>query len=249
MKNKKIIIFLIILSSIITGVFAESMTKYGFYLALDELETDIVKKYLEAGYDPNKCRGEAMWVDSNPLRVVSEQWFSAYDFRKQDMKKIDSLPDVDIIYLLIQYGANINKLPYIWNKVWRMNNKRIERILKNEEDKNKKTQIIVEDCNRVLKALLDNGADPNMKGHPFPFGDSKKLLLFTDKKAFKYFNSEEATTPLYEAIKKGMTWESQVDLLLEYGAKLDSSCLIAAKLSGEQAMIDKIENLMKEMNK
>ena len=246
MKNKKIIINLIIFLTIINGAFAEKMTKYGFYIALDGLEVDTVKEYLEAGYNPNKCRGEAMWVDSNPLRVVSEQWFSAYDFRKQDMKNIYSFPDVDIIQLLIQYGANINTLPYIWNKVWKMNNKRLDRLLRDENDKNIKAQIIVEDCNRVLKALLENGADPNMKGHPFPFGNSRKLLLFTDKKAFKYFNSEEATTPIYEAIKKGMIWESQVDLLLQYGAKLDSSCLTAAELSGDQEMIDKITKLLKE---
>ena len=83
-----------------------------------------------------------------------------------------------------------------------------------------------------------------MKGHPFPYSHSLKVLFFTDRIAFKYFNSPEATTPLYEAIKKGMRWESQVDLLLEYGATLDESCLEAAKLSGEQEMVDKIEKLM-----
>lgn len=66
----------------------------------------------------------------------------------------------------------------------------------------------VEDANRLLQVYLEAGADPNMKGHPFPFGKSRKLLFFTDKKAFKYFNSNEATTPLYEATKKGMQWEN-----------------------------------------
>ena len=40
-----------------------------------------------------------------------------------------------------------------------------------------------------------------------------------------------------------MTWESQVDLLLEYGAKLDKSCLKAARLSRDEGMIKKIEQL------
>ena len=48
----------------------------------------------------------------------------------------------------------------------------------------------------------------------------------------------------YEAIKKGMKWESQVDLLLKYGATLDESCLEAAKLSGDEDMIKKIEKLI-----
>ena len=95
-----------------------------------------------------------------------------------------------------------------------------------------------------MRVLLESGANPNLKGHPYPFGKSRWLLFFTDKKAFKYFNSPEATTPLYEAIKKGMVWESQVDLLLEYGATLDESCLEAAKQSGDEAMIQKIEKLL-----
>jgi hypothetical protein len=41
-----------------------------------------------------------------------------------------------------------------------------------------------------------------------------------------------------------MVWESQVDLLLEYGATLDESCREAAKLSGDEAMIQKIEKLL-----
>ena len=112
--------------------------------------------------------------------------------------------------------------------------------------KEKEEREWIEDTNRLIEKLLLAGADPNMKGHPFPFGTSLQLLFFTDKKAFKYFNSKEATTPLYEAIKKGMKWESQVDLLLKYGAILDESCLEAAKLSGDEDMIKKIEKLCQE---
>ena len=38
-------------------------------------------------------------------------------------------------------------------------------------------------------------------------------------------------------------WESQVDLLLEYGAQLDESCKKAAQESGDTAMIEKINKL------
>ena len=68
----------------------------------------------------------------------------------------------------------------------------------------------------------------------------------TGEEAMQYFSSAEATTPLYEAIKKGIEWESQVNLLLEYGAKLDDSCLIAAKLSGDEAMVKKIEKFLEK---
>jgi hypothetical protein len=245
-KISSLLLFFLITS----GAYAEKMNKYLFYNALYRLEDETVKLYLEEGYDPNKCRGEALWVDSNPLRVVTENWFSTYDFIQLHSKTLISYPDVNIINYLVKYGANINQLPYIWDKVWSFDNIRLKRITKNiETDKVEIEQIIINDNNRIIKTLLENGADPNMKGHPFPFGKSRKLLFFTDKKAFKYFNSEEATTPIYEAIKKGMTWESQIDLLLEYGAELDESCLKAAKLSGEQAMIDKIEKLMKERAK
>ena len=40
-----------------------------------------------------------------------------------------------------------------------------------------------------------------------------------------------------------MRWESEIDLLLKYGAIIDESCLEAAKLSGEEAMIEKIQKL------
>ena len=66
----------------------------------------------------------------------------------------------------------------------------------------------------------------------------------TVKKARRKFKSKKATTPLYEAIKKGMRWESQVDLLIEYGALVDKSCLEAAKLSGDDQMIKKIERII-----
>lgn|GEM_PF-2732115 len=32
-----------------------------------------MQKHLEAGYNPNKCRGEAGWYDSKPLKVLIEQ--------------------------------------------------------------------------------------------------------------------------------------------------------------------------------
>ena len=44
-------------------------------------------------------------------------------------------------------------------------------------------------------------------------------------------------------------WESQVDLLLQYGAILDDSCIKAAELSGDEKMILKIQELMKSKSR
>ena len=108
----------------------------------------------------------------------------------------------------------------------------------------KRIESYITDSNRVLKLFLDAGADVNRKGSPVPF-DYEKSKKMTEEEVRRHFNSPEATTPLYEAIKKGSKWESQVDLLLEYGAALDESCLEAARLSGDDAMIEKVENLLK----
>ena len=101
----------------------------------------------------------------------------------------------------------------------------------------------MENVNSIIKALLDAGADPNKRGHYRLLEDFTKQYLLTDKKVRTLCSSPDATSPLYEAIKKGMKWEDQVDLLLEYGAVLDESCLKAAEESGDEAMIEKVSSL------
>jgi len=83
----------------------------------------------------------------------------------------------------------------------------------------------------------------NRKGSPIPF-EFEKAETITEEEIKACFNSPEATTPIYEAIKKGIAWESQVDLLLKYGARLDISCLKAAEESGDPVMIKKIKALL-----
>jgi hypothetical protein len=65
----------------------------------------------------------------------------------------------------------------------------------------------------------------------------------TDERAAKYF--ARGTRPVNEAIKKGMRWESQVDLLLQY-TTLDKDSLKAARQSKDKAMVQKIKKLWKE---
>ena len=248
--KKGIITISLLLLTFILGAQEMPLSSYYFYVAVYREDVKWVQKHLEAGYNPNKCRGEAGWVDSIPLKVLIEGFTNNY-YNKIEEKPLN-YRDLIILRLLVENGAHINQLPYIWDRVYSFNNKNLkswerEREFRGESmfsfDIKFQKDCFVEDANRLLQAYLDAGADPNMKGHPFPFGKSRKLLFFTDKKAFKYFNSSEATTPLYEAIKKGMQWESQVDLLLKYGAAVDESCLEAAKLSGEEAMVEKIQKL------
>ncbi|MCR5385664.1 MAG: hypothetical protein K6E69_00950 [Treponema sp.] len=250
MKRKTILIILscLFISQSSSEDFRSYLSYRYFYEAVYGKDFEWVKNHLKAGYDPEKCKGEAGWVDSIPLKVVVETLHS-YIIDGQNS-------DTMIIDLLIQYGADVNRLPYVWDRIYLYNdfdiieeryknNYKKDGILYEGAVKEKEEREWVAKINRVIEKLLLAGADPNMKGHPFPFGTSWQLLFFTDKKAFKYFNSKEATTPLYEAIKKGMKWESQVDLLLKYGATLDESCLEAAKLSGDAAMLEKIEKLLK----
>ena len=188
-----------------------------FYEALLTHNVEKTRVFLDAGYDPDNCFFPGcVWEEGNPLLVVSFKW-----------EPSDNVEEM--IRLLVEYGADINRLPYIWRRV---------NFFDNESEK--------EYSNRVIKALLDNGADPNLKGLFAPFDEEKyfSYITMTEKKARKKFKSKKATTPLYEAIKKGILWESQVDLLLEYGAQPDKSCLEAAKLSGDDQMIKKIERIV-----
>lgn len=260
--NKYFFMFLLTLI-VLSNVEADDvikLSKYQFYNAIYMQNVELVKKHLEAGYDPNKCRGEAGWVDSNPLRVLTESLYTYRDDPELSIGRIVELDhknkdkpraDIEIFDSLIEKGADVHRLPYVWLRINRFNNKDFKmaeemrlyrKITIAKEDIDYQDSCWVEDVNYLLEALLKAGADPNMKGHPFPFGKSRELLFFSDKKAFKYFNSNEATTPINEAIKKGKKWESQVDLLLKYGAVVDEDSVKAAEAAGDDEMIKKIKD-------
>lgn len=210
-----------------------------------------VKDFLDAGYSPNNCLTlYEGWNCSNPLMLFCTS--SAYSTYYEENP---TYPDVEVFNLLVNAGADVNKYPYVWSYVYNRDNFSINRFLKEYSENqitfdelNKKISCKISDYNRVIKLFLDAGSDVNRKGHPKPF-DKEVDKRIKEKQVFEYFNSPEATTPLYEAIKKGKYWESQVDLLLEYGAILDESCLEAAKLSGDEQMMEKIQKLWEEKNK
>ena len=206
-----------------------------------------VQDYLDAGCDPNYCLSlaEESWQYSNPLML-----FNTYSMYHTYNVEHPTYPDIDVFNKLVKAGADIHKYPYVWAAVFCHSNRTIDSLKSFVGDGQTEAKLefqingFISDSNRVLKLFLDTGADVNRKGSPVPF-DYEKSKKMTEEEVQRHFNSPEATTPLYEAIKKGMLWESQVDLLLEYGAALDESCMEAARLSGDDAMIEKVENLLK----
>jgi hypothetical protein len=236
--------------------FEERMIKkahpYFFYNALYQYDIGLVRRFIEAGSDPNKCKGENGWVDSNPLKVVTEGFYNTYDYLNQIQKIIsEPAPDIVIIQLLVNAGADINRLPYVWDRVNRYGNEKYERIISHRRLNNLtldpdvvkiEMDAYISDANRVLIALLEAGADPDRLGHPYPFGYDWKVPFLNDKRANKYF--DQGTHAINIAIEKGIMWESQVDLLLRY-TSLDEESLRAAERSNDPAMISKINDLWK----
>lgn len=217
------------------------------YSARSDAEIEKIKEVLSRGADPNYCDGEAGWVDSNPLSVVAESIFYTYNQKENDVAVLPS--DLVVFKLLIDAGADITRRPYIWQRVNYMNNKDLKRVISRIKKRSPNittyelNQIVgkyMNDCNRLIKAFLEAGADPDMPGHPYPFSYEGMKAGITDKEAKKYFL--KGTRAVNVAIEKGIAWESQVDLLLEY-TKLDEDSLKAAARSNDPLMIEKIEKL------
>lgn len=199
-----------------------------------------IEEEIKNGVNVDKCYGECGWIDSNPLLYLTQGTYTTYYRREKNEFIPNPTPDIQLMNLLVTNGANINLYPYVWIEVYRNNN------IEKKTDAKQKSYI--DDCNRTLKGFLDNGADVNAKGNHIVIDWQTYKSDLSYDEFCRLCSLPEATTPLYEAIKKGMLWESHVDLLLKYGMKLDESCLEAARLSGDKAMIEKVERLMKDSN-
>jgi hypothetical protein len=112
-----------------------------------------------------------------------------------------------------------------------------------QEEADKEKAGFVQDANRLIKAFLEAGADPDQLGNQYPYRPYQKDKYMSDEEANSYF--AQGTRAINEAIKKGMVWESQVDLLLQY-TKLDEASLEAARESNDPVMVEKIERLWHE---
>jgi hypothetical protein len=214
------------------------------FWAIYDLEIAEVQKLLNEGYDPDRCLGEEGWESSNTLSVIARKFYNTYVRKNRNKVIPDPEPDVAILQVLINGGANINKWPYIWLRVMEYHNNLIEQILSSntttKEENEEEVIFFVNDANRLLAAFLKAGADPDKLGHPYPYSYEGMMAGITDEEAEEYF--AKGTRAINEAIKKGIWWESQVDLLLQY-TTLDEDSLKAAEESGDPAMIGKISRL------
>jgi sugar lactone lactonase YvrE len=243
--------------------FKEAVRQSELYWAVTIKNVGRVMLYMREGYDPNKCRGE-FWDESTPLGVVAGSFYTTYVRMNDGDEMPDPLPDVAILQLLVDAGADVNRRPYIWHRIWKykeyrpnrpMGRKIVNRLGRDPETEAEMEEIerddrlaplyYVRDSNRVIEAFLKAGADPDMRGHPYPYTIEAKRDRINDEKAAAYF--AQGTRPINEAIKKGILWESQVDLLLQY-TTLDADSLTAARESGDPAMIEKITKLWNEQN-
>ena len=232
------------------------MSRLGW--AIYTLNVEQVREYLKEGYDPDQSYDEEGWMSRNPLNMVARNFYDTFNRKERGESIPNPPPDVAILELLVASGADVNRRPFIWIRVYNYDNSLMDQIINDGsfisgseaeiEYKNKMRAIqnarwnrgLVEDANRVLEAFLKAGADPDMRGHPVPFGARSDVGQMTDERAAKYF--ARGTRPVNEAIKKGMRWESQVDLLLQY-TTLDKDSLKAARQSKDKAMVEKITRL------
>lgn len=221
------------------------------YLAVYRNEIQSLTNILSSNIDPNYCIGECGWLDSNPLSVIAEGLYDTY-YRIQRGKPLPNpLPDVETLTVLLSAGADIRRRPYIWERVNVLNDSMIRQMKAQRKAENKPIDMIsmqeeikayVDDANRLLEVFLVNGADPDMKGHPYPFSIDavKRTPALTDDEAKKYFSVGSRAINI--AIEKGSLWESQVDLLLRF-TKLDEESLSAANRSNDPKMVKKIQTL------
>ena len=244
--------------------FEEASQQLDLYWAITTKDVDKVREYLEKGYDPNRCRGEEGWMVGTPLNVMVRGSYDTY-LRLIRGEEIPDPPiDIAMFQMLVDAGADVNQRPYIWCRVNLYDNFLLKLRLENEQlrlnwktpqtkeeaEELKKENLeaalyYVHDTNRLIEAFLKAGADPDKRGHPYPYSLEAKRKRITDEEADKYF--AKGTRPINEAIKKGIRWESQVDLLLQY-TTLDKDSLKAARESKDPAMLAKITRLWNEQN-
>ena len=240
----------------ISDIFKKERLSKDLYNAVWGKQVDWVREILATpGIDSNFCKGECGWLDSNPLGVLAERIDNTYTYYGDPEPVTEPLPSVSIVGLLVGAGADINKRPYVWDMVYFYDNgvvDRVERYRKQSnksmerEDINDQVRYFVSDVNRLLRSFLETGADPDKLGHPYPYSAEAMYAGIDDRKANEYFS--QGTRAINEAIKKGILWESQVDLLLQY-TKLDEDSLIAAEESGDPLMVEKINKLWDEQQK
>jgi hypothetical protein len=170
-----------------------------FYMAVVFGTVEELEHFLKSGHSPDTMNypGIIPWVDTNPL------YSSIFNYEKVD--------------LLIAYGANVNKRPYIGLVLdtFILSEKYPDSVRTGD------TNIIYEsEAYKIIEKLLQAGADPNFKSCPTPM-----LFSATDENYGDYFE-KNGYYPINDAIKSNLF--SIVELLERNGAIIDESSLESA---------------------
>ena len=227
MKNYTAGVFIIIMSFIfLSGCYAEKSKRIAFETAIGDNDLEKIESMLKKGYNPNYMGNITDWEFSNPL------WCASYDAAK----------------LLIQYGADTKKRPYVATLLMgRITTEKYPDQWKKFADPtiNYSGGTPEEDFIPYLTLLLNSGADVNAKATPY------SMMLFppTDWNYNRVF-MKKGYTALNRAIRNNAF--KLVDLLLSYGAVFDNETpefmKKATELSGTTEMADYITKLMKEQS-
>jgi hypothetical protein len=171
----------------------ERIRRADLYRAVDYRKPEVLKALLEAGADPNECLGVEGWISNNPLQMVIRRCDSTYSRMKRGEAIPDPLPDVAMMNILLEAGADIDRRPYVWSTVVLGDNMWIKHIqdsttqkangefIKTQEEADEEKHLYVYDNNRLLKAFLEAGANPDKPGHPVPYSTAKEYLYISDE--------------------------------------------------------------------
>jgi hypothetical protein len=227
------------------------------YQAIKAFDTEEVKDLMEKKVNPNICWGDDDgWATGNPLDVLAGLYYDSYWRSLRSEPVSDPPADMAIFQLLRDRRVNLKRRPYIWRRVRMCGKETTDYLLAqpertkgdavpvSAEEAEREAAAVINDANRLLKAMLEAGAPADRRGTFTPYNPSDSSWM-DDEAARDRF--AKGTRPINEAIKKGIVWESQVDLLLKY-TKLDEDSLAAAEESGDSAMIEKITRLWAEQN-
>ena len=177
-----------------------------------------VEELLKMGANPDRKAGQFEWVDTNPL------W--------------DACRSERYVKLFVSYGADVKKRPYVARAI-------VGQIALTDEqyekwvEKGSFPRIHEKEALAILKILLENGADPNMRGRPF----DKVLFPATDWNYNRYYKKHGDL-----AINSAIEYNSIkiVKLLFEYGAILDEKSVELAKQTTIKTGSSEMEELIME---
>ena len=177
-----------------------------------------VEELLKMGANPDRRTGQFEWVDTNPLwRICRSERY---------------------VKLFVSYGADVKKRPYVARAI--RGKIALTEEQYNEWDEQGEVIIILEETAlNILKILLKNGADPNMKGR----ATDRVLFPATDWNYNRYYKKHGDL-----AINSAIEYNSIkiVKLLFEYGAILDEKSVELARQTTINTGSSEMEELIME---